>query len=235
MNGIPFKFGDIDARKLYVFLIVAILVLAILSLAGTAYMRVPGANRFQRIVHRLNFLDEGNIPTWFISILMFACALTTWGIYTLEKRRGGRFRAHWAALAVIFLLLSMEEVAAFHEMLNGPLQELLKAGGLLTFAWLVPGIGFCAVFLMAYWGFLRALDGRTRARFVVSGAIFLSGTVLLEMFAGARVSSYGYSDLVYALLSTFEELLEMLGVATFLYALLRYLGSYGRADGPVAG
>ena len=89
------------------------------------------------------------------------------------------------------------------------LRALLDTGGYLTFAWLVPGLAFCLAFFAAYAKFLFALDRRTRLLFIVSGTVFLAGTVALEMFAGHRVSHFGYRDPTYILLSNFEEMLEI--------------------------
>ena len=78
--------------------------------------------------------------------------------------------------------------------------------------------------------FFRSLPAETRRQFPVAGAIFLGGAIGAEVIGGAYVSSErGGDDAVYRVITTVEELLEMLGIVVFLQALLSYLARGGVA------
>ncbi len=62
---------------------------------------------------------------------------------------------------------------------------------------------------------------------VLSGAIFVGGAVGFEALGGLYLESSGEEfssepDIIYFIISTIEEALEMLGIALFIFTLLRY-------------
>ncbi|MCH6258321.1 hypothetical protein MLD52_17295 [Puniceicoccaceae bacterium K14] len=59
--------------------------------------------------------------------------------------------------------------------------------------------------------------------FVSSGLIYVSGAIGFELIAGKYDEQFGEETLMYSFLYTCEELLEMFGVALFIYALLVYI------------
>ncbi len=59
--------------------------------------------------------------------------------------------------------------------------------------------------------------------FILSGTIFISGAILMELFEGNYVESYGFSDIYYLVFVPIEETMEMIGLSLFIYALLLYL------------
>ena len=59
--------------------------------------------------------------------------------------------------------------------------------------------------------------------FVTSGAIFTSGAIGFELIGGYHAEIHGRENIAYALITTGEELLEMFGVALFIYGLLHYI------------
>ena len=59
--------------------------------------------------------------------------------------------------------------------------------------------------------------------FILSGGIFVAGAIGLELIGALQDDSIGKENLVYCLLYSAEETLEMLGIATFIFALLRYI------------
>ncbi|HEX6144165.1 MAG TPA: hypothetical protein VFZ01_15720, partial [Geminicoccaceae bacterium] len=88
------------------------------------------------------------------------------------------------------------------------------------------------IFGLIYLRFLLALPRRTQSLFLLAGALYLGGAIGIEMLAWHYryplhapdpTDWEGSKDIVWALLSHLEEVLEMVGVAIFLYALLSYL------------
>jgi len=58
---------------------------------------------------------------------------------------------------------------------------------------------------------------------LISGALFLIGALGFEMLGGRYYKLHESSTILIKVLYTIEELLEMLGIAIFIYALLSYL------------
>lgn len=171
-----------------------------------------------------DFAQEMNVPTLYSSFaLLVACLLLS--IIALSHKRTGSSYFPWLGLAVIFLFLSIDETAALHERLTAPVRTALGSTGLLFFAWIIP-YGLAVLLLaIAYGKFLMRLAKDIRNLFLVSGATFVAGAIGVEAIGGRHLELYGPGNLTYLLLSTGEELLEMLGIAIFIYALLSYLAS----------
>jgi hypothetical protein len=172
---------------------------------------------------RLTWVDgEANIPAWFSGALLLFAALLLGAIASAERRAGGQ-AALWTLLAVVFVLLSLDEVAQLHELSIRPLRDHFHATGLLYYTWVVPaGLAATAV-AVGYSGFLVSLPGRSRWLFLLSGAIYVGGALGVEALSGRQASLHGEHSLGYHLIVTVEELLEMSGVVVFIYALLDYM------------
>jgi len=187
--------------------------------SGTGWVR-PG-------VLRLFYLDaEQNVPSYFSTLLLFLPAMALGGVAVLKRREGKRFATHWTVLSLTFLFLSMDEAASIHEGAIGPMREVLGpyADGPLWFAWVVPGALACAVFGLSYVRFLWSLPGRTRRGMIASGAVYLLGALGMEMVGASYAFHHGQDNLLFTLISTAEESLEMAGLVWFLYVVLDYVG-----------
>lgn len=197
--------------------------LILASTAGQLARFLGGYDYLYGLV-RMFFLDEeNNIPTFFSSgiLLLSACLLAV--IAVLKKRERDSFAGHWTALAIIFMLLSVDEASSTHELLTAPLRNLLQTSGFLYFAWVIPGLAFVLVIATIYWRFLLHLPTRTRRLFVVAAIVYISGVIGTELAAGWYVELYGKNNLIYSFLAMLEETLEMTGVIVFVYALLDYM------------
>jgi hypothetical protein len=210
---------------------------AFLTLAGLAGQWVHyalGVEHSYGLVRSFDLDQEGNLATWFSVALLLANSLLFAAVAATRQRErkgddGGR-RA-WAGLALLFLAMSAEEAAAIHEMTVLPLRQLLNAGGLLYYTWVVPGGILTLCIAAAYIPFLARLPARTRRLFVLAGLIYVGGAVGFEMIGGRYASLYSTDNFRYALIAHAEETLEMSGLVVLLYALLDYLG---RCAGPIS-
>ena len=210
--------------------IVGVLLLGIclLVLAGVALivLKYTFDYRLPLSLDRLFDLDrEANIPTWFSSMLLFSNAILLGLIATAMTTSRDRWRLHWVALAIVFVMLSLDEVAAIHEKSIHPLRNALDLSGLFYFAWVVPALILLLVFAMLFSRFLLALPRRTCWLFVLAGTVYLSGAVGAEMIGAAYVSEVGGKNLVYNLITSIEEALEMIGQVAFFCALADYIRS----------
>ena len=69
---------------------------------------------------RLLDLDlENNLPSWYSSIALLLSAVMLPIIGLHHSGRARKFARHWLALAILFLCLSVDEVASIHEMSEG--------------------------------------------------------------------------------------------------------------------
>jgi hypothetical protein len=219
------------ARAALLLLAVAGLLVA-LSLAtryGAYRAEVAGTGRGNvtawKIVMKLfDVNSEANVPTWFSSLLLSGDALLAGLVAGLVRRAGGRDARHWAGLAALLSLMSLDEAAALHERLRIPAAALLggPSSGLLHFAWVLPGALLALVVGTAFLGFVARLPGATRRLVVAAGAVYLTAAVGLESASGMVLEAQG-DRAMYLLVSGAEEGLEMAGGVLLLYAFVRLL------------
>jgi hypothetical protein len=175
------------------------------------------------VVRRFDLNHEVNIPTWFSSAALLGSSLLLATIAILRRKSGGRFVGHWVVLSAVFLYLSIDEVAMLHEMFIRPMRHLLHAHGILYFTWVVPAAVALVVLGLAYIRFFFHLDTRTKLLFALAGVTFVGGAFGLELAGGVVAEGYGTDTMLFMVLTTIEELLEMLGVTIFIGALLYYI------------
>lgn len=178
----------------------------------------------------LFYLDlEGNIPTWFSSFLILACSAVMTVISSANKSNGNKSAFYWGSLALLFLFLSVDESAGMHELFIIPLRNLLNATGVFYFAWVIPAFGFLIFCFGFYWRFLFSLPRIISSRMVLAAFIYIGGALGMEMVTGAYWSYNSLTEstrsLTYEILVIVEEVLEMTGMAFFLYVLLDYAAS----------
>jgi hypothetical protein len=193
----------------------------------------------RHIYHHRSFLGlidlfyvdaESNIPTAFASFTWMLCSLTSVCIAFTKKQTGDRFAPQWQWLAFVFAYLALDELAVIHELLIAPFRDIFKAGGFFYYTWVIPGGIFVLFFVFSCFNLLRSLPVKTRGLLILSGMIFVTGAIGVEMIGGWYSEIFGdQANLTYALIATAEETLEMLGVLTLLYALLSYMSSYIRS------
>lgn len=176
--------------------------------------------KFRDSFVRLFSLDqEANVPTWYASAtLLFAS-----GLALVISRMPPRADAgKWALVGCLLLLMSLDESAVLHEMMILPLRGLLETGGLLYYAWVIPG-GLLAMVVALYLSpFLWRLDASVRQRLILGGSLFVLGALGVEALSG-WVEEVRGRDRLFFLLVVVEESFEMLGVLLAISAFLRHL------------
>jgi hypothetical protein len=180
---------------------------------------------------RLFALDrEANVPTWFSSSILLASAALLGWIAMNRRGRKAPFWRHWTALALVFLFFSLDETAQIHEMLSRPTRHLLGLDGALHFSWVVP-VGFLVLVSGVFFlPFLRGLPAGTRNLFLLSGSVFLLGSLGLESVSALFSTQVGKASVAYGLATSAEEFLEMAGIVIFLKALMECPPLYGTSE-----
>lgn len=170
----------------------------------------------------VNLNGEWNLPTAFASLALLVAAALLFSIAAAGRRAGRAHGAAWLLLGGVFVALAIDEWLGLHELLNRPLREALNADGALYFAWVVPYALFGLLLLPLLWRFMRELEPGTRRSFVFAGVVYVTGALLLEML-GARIwLGAGPASRPYYLATTLEEVMEMVGIALFVRALVAH-------------
>ena len=157
--------------------------------------------------------SEANVWTWGNAVLfILAAGAALRRVFATGARPT---RLAWLALAGALLLLSLDDVASFHERLD-PLGRQMGGGdGATHFAWVIPGAVLGLVALIGFAVCARLIGGRA-GQLVLGGAgVFFLGALGLEVVSGATLAGGG-SNLSYALLYHIEEAVEAGGTALLL-------------------
>lgn len=200
-------------------LFVALALVAVAGLAVEALKSLGKLRPKSALVPLFSLSYEQNIPTWYSSALLFACALLLAAAALCAERTRAGYDRHWWLLAAAFLYISLDETACIHEGAS----QFFDLGGVLFFGWVIPAGIIVLALGVAYLRFLSHLPRRTRVQFIVAGAIYVSGALLLELPLGAWTERHGSDNFVYAALDWVEESMELLGTTLFLLSLLEHL------------
>lgn len=182
---------------------------------------IKGAARFY-------FDDEGNLPAYFSTFIIFLAAVFLSVIAAFKHADKDRFFRHWLVMSLLFYAMALDEALSFHELLIDPLRLTFGLSGLMRFSWIPAGAIFVLGFAVAYLPFLAHLDRKMRWLFLASGAVYVTGAIGFEMAGGPYYEVYesGGNSLPYMMLMTMEEILEMSGILLFIHTLLTYLKAY---------
>jgi len=223
----------VSPRRLFLALLLIIAALAVFStLGGMALYFMELGEHGRTVVQRFWLGSEGNIPTLFAAIILLLAALLLGVIWRVKRRQADRYALHWGLLALLFGYLGFDEGARIHE-LAGPVfvnafgeTALFTDTFLGSRAWVLAGGVVVLLVGAAYFRFLRHFPARIRNLVLLAGAIFVAAALGLEILGGIHEYRYGQENVIYGLLVTTEEVLEMGAVALFIYTLLVYLRSF---------
>ena len=153
---------------------------------------------------------ERTPATWLSAAVLALAAAAAWAVGI-----GRVDAAAWRFVSLVLLVLSIDEVASFHERLAA----VPGIPGVGSRGWAGAGLVLVAFVAVRLRRWAVALAPRLRSALVVGAALFVAGAVGFEVLAGNHQSVHG-SDTTYWTLSTIEEDLELLGVGVVVAALL---------------
>lgn len=204
---------------------------AALSLAG-AVARLHGRDFsadlvLSRVVRFFDLDGEGNVPAWFSASLLLACSALLAAIAAGRKAEGDRLASRWWLLSLVFVALSLDEVASFHEWVGLALERWVPELAAPYRAWAGAGAAFVLVVAASVAPLLRTLPTPIRRRFVVAGCVYVGGALGMEMLSGWYDHLYGIRPRMSRILAMGEEVLEMTGLVLFFSSLLAHLERLG--------
>jgi len=173
---------------------------------------------------------ENTVPTWYNSFILFLLSMTAWAISKVAAAKKTQQEGRWKFLGFLFLVMSIDEVAMFHETIGKEIATRFHTESWLYFGFVIPGFILALILLVIYIPFLKSLPQKTMWGLVTAGAIYVGGAAGVEAIEARWFYLYGERNIVYLLLSNFEELCEMGGLILFLKVLLDYL-KYHSDDG----
>lgn len=200
-------------------------VLLVLFSIGGQYSRFFLGDDYLNGFIPLFFVDsELNIPTFFTMLLMLIITLLNGFIAAVNLKQRGEHTSKWVILSFGFLYMAYDEAFQVHEKLISPVRALMgdENLGVFYFAWVIPGIVLIFMLGLFFLRFLLHLHVKTRLRFLMAAMIYIGGAIGIELIGGAYAEIYGMSNVIYSVIVTIEESLEMAGLIIFIWALLKY-------------
>lgn len=178
--------------------------------------------------NRLDLDDETSVPTWFSYMTFFGTGCLALLAGYLQK--DAVKRRLWVMIGSLALLFSLDEAAGLHEFFLQTLHVIFFQDAAPTEsdnAWLLVAPFIFAVGLWLIWKMFRLLPRRTVVLFAVSGVIFLSGAVIVDLLTSVTDRETFTNQ---GLMVGAEEGMELFGSVIALYAVANYLEIY---HGPV--
>ncbi|MEH2250465.1 hypothetical protein [Nostoc sp.] len=214
----------LSANKTLKFLLGVVLCLALVSLFANYNVYYlpdfPGRDTF-RLLFDLD--RENNIPTIYSGGALLFCSILLEIIFQAQKLAKNKNFWSWRGLSIVFAGLFLDELIGLHERLTTPLRNTFNTSGFLYYAWVIVGAIFVLGFLLVFGRFIATLPSKTRRLFFIAGTIYVAGAIATELVGGYYEYYYTANNMVYVFITTIEEVLEMLGIVIFIYALLSYI------------
>lgn len=217
------------AAKWRMYLLAASLLLLVLHLISYfLYFRFPQLGTAGLLVQRFGLDRDGNVPTFFSALLLLMSALLLILISRFYKQQKEfRHSQQWLWLGLVFFFLSFDEATQIHEFTSSVIKSINHGPmtGVFRHAWIIPYLALTIAVVLYYFRFVLALPARTRIQFFVAGGLYIGSALGLEMLEGLEASLNGKRSFLILQLQTVEEMIEMVAIILFNYALMQYLGN----------
>jgi hypothetical protein len=193
------------------------------GIAREIFLARFGTGTILTTLRQFDFDGEGTVQAWFSSLVLLMCACLLGVAAGLSRREGDIDWRRWAILGGIFVFLSLDETAGFHEGLIIPVRTALKLTGALYFSWVVPAMVFVAWVGLYFIPFVLRLPRKHAASFVLAGVVYVGGALGIEMVSSYEAWNHGMKSTPYIVSTCIEETLEIAGATLFCCFLLMYL------------
>lgn len=217
--------------KVFCWLTGIILFLLLLNIASYFHFYLNDLTPRDYFFRKTNFNTEKNLPSIFSGVLHFIAAFYL-ALIAKTDLRIEKINFFWWAMSAVFIFLGLDEILRIHERIEGGATFFDENFDFFLYNWIIYyGIGLIVlgiVFIKP----LLSLPAKTLYKFIAAGVTFVAGAIGIENITGYIISNHHLpeseiinSPLIFTLY-TFEELLEMMGVTYFIYAMLQFLVLY---------
>ncbi len=169
---------------------------------------------------------EHNLPTYFSVVNLLISAALLFSIFYTGKARNDKDGKYWLFLSIFFLYLSIDESSTIHETIGKILIAFLPRLPFdltwLRFPWVILGIAVGIIIIIFLWKFYLRFPRRHKLLFALSAVIYTGGAIGMEIVSGFFFFDNPSFNVVYSLLTTVEESMEMTAVILFIYTLIDY-------------
>lgn len=162
------------------------------------------------IKDRFDIDVENSVPTWFSGLLLFFAAALLLHISLQKRRDADSWLVYWWGLTVGFMVLSLDEIAGFHESMNAMTDS----------PWTLYGAIGAGVVGLVYLRFLNHLPRAVAIQMILAGGLYLGGALGVERASDWYSDNDAMDTLAYNLVNVLEEGGEMFGVVLFIGSLL---------------
>lgn len=200
-------------------------------LAGRLMSGTDHVAGYQNFADMFDLNGETNIPAWFSVLLWATAALLAWVASHAVDTRSDRW--HWRGLSALFLFLSMDEGAEFHETVGNKIDIGEAKTGFLYYDWVVYGGVLLLAVGLVFARFLLTRSLAVQIRIYLSAVVFVSGALAMEMIGAAVDSGFmAYPPFLNQFRQiAIEEFFEMAGVTLLIHALLYAIAEADRPGG----
>ena len=213
----------LNRKKIVHFLIfIALVLIFIHCVILGIYYYIGNPDKFDFV--RMFDLDmERNVPTLFSSLIL---AISSFLFYLLsrspkEQKKGSR--KYWLGLSFVFIFLSFDESAKIHEKLGDFTEQFVDASGFLHYPWVISYSILVLILAAFYLRFFLKMEKKVFWSFIGAAVMFLGGAIGFELLGANESSQHGTATVLYSVLYTIEESLEMFGVIYLIHILLGLL------------
>ena len=205
-----------------VFLSIVVLLTLIHCIVLVSFFHLDNPN-ILIFVQWFDFDIENNIPSIYSSFALFFSSFLFFVIAIHKRQRLDYEKLCWFGLGIIFLFLSIDEGFQIHENIGDIVENYISATKFLYFPWILP-YGFAVIiFILLYLKFIIGLPEKISILFILAGSIYLTGAIVFDMLGGREAELHGYDSIIYCILYTIEEFLEMTGIVILIFALCSYI------------
>jgi hypothetical protein len=206
--------------------------ICLLSFCANELLPLENAGGGIESIHHFFYIDfEANLPSWFSSMQLFVLGVLL-GLVAWRNLKGKKSIESFTLvfLASFFVVLSLDEAAEMHERV-GMLTDLLLPGqdrsnsmfhdtGIWAIVLGLPVASFVFFVLFKLKTFF-AWESQIIIKYVVGLSLFFGGSIGLEL-----IINFFDAPMLRSSIKHFEELFEMTGVATMIWATLDLLSTY---------
>lgn len=217
---------NLPAQKLIrVLLTTALILIPVSFITNYAQMHLPDFFARDLLADTFSLGGEANIPSSFSTVILWLAGALLWAIGRATRAQMNRFARVWLGLSAVFAYLGLDEFAQLHDRTVPILRTVLgghaTTGG-LHYTWVLLFGPLALAVFVATIPFLKSLKAQTRNGMILSGAIYLSGALGLEIVKGFVDEAFGFDSTPMLTLITVSESMEIIGVILFITTLLAY-------------